>query len=132
MKENFWQLLRYFLLWSVLPFLVALSFYGSFLKWEKLFKNTCYKIFASISFALLQSSCSNFFFQFRSFALTTFTQMPSLNRYEKVTCDNCGTQITKLNLARHKKSCSVGTLYCFQWPIFSTKSEKKWFELPYC
>ena len=40
--------------------------------------------------------------------------MPTLNRYEKVTCDNCGTQTTKLKLARHKKSCSGGTLHCSQ------------------
>ena len=31
-------------------------------------------------------------------------------------------QITKLNLARHKKSCSAGALYCTQCPNFSTKS----------
>ena len=49
--------------------------------------------------------------------------MPSLNRYEKVTCENCGTQTTKINLARHKKSCSAGTLYCTQCPSFSTKSQ---------
>ena len=49
--------------------------------------------------------------------------MPSLNRYEKVTCENCGTQTTKLNLARHKKSCSAGTLCCTQCPNFSTKSQ---------
>ena len=48
--------------------------------------------------------------------------MPSLNRNEKVTCQNCGVQITKYNLARHKKSCSAGTLYCTQCPNFSTKS----------
>ena len=48
--------------------------------------------------------------------------MPSLNRNAKVTCENCGTQTTKLNLARHKKICSVGTLYCTQCPNFSTKS----------
>ena len=47
--------------------------------------------------------------------------MPSLNRYEKVTCENCGTQTTKLNLARHKKRCSLATLHCSQCPIFSTK-----------
>ena len=33
-------------------------------------------------------------------------------------------QITKLNLARHKKSCSAGTLYCTQCPNFSTKSRE--------
>ena len=49
--------------------------------------------------------------------------MPSLNRYEKVTCENCGTQTTTLNLAGHKKSCSAGTLYCTQCPNFSTKSK---------
>ena len=48
--------------------------------------------------------------------------MPSLNRNEKVTCENCGVQITKLKLARHKKSCSAGTLYGTQCPNFSTKS----------
>ena len=48
--------------------------------------------------------------------------MPSLNRNEKITCENCGVQITKLNLARHKKSCSAGTLYCTQCPNFSNKS----------
>ena len=47
--------------------------------------------------------------------------MPSLNRYEQVTCENCGTQSTKLNLARHKKSCSPGTLHFSQCPKFSTK-----------
>ena len=49
--------------------------------------------------------------------------MPSLNRNEKITCDNCGTQTTKLDLARHKKRCSVGTLYCTQCPNFSAKSQ---------
>ena len=49
--------------------------------------------------------------------------MPSLNRNEKVTCENCGVQITKLNLAGDKKSCSAGTLYCTQCPNFSTKSQ---------
>ena len=49
--------------------------------------------------------------------------MPSLNRNEKITCDNCGTQTTKLNLARHKKTCSVGTLYCTHCAYFSTKSQ---------
>ena len=47
--------------------------------------------------------------------------MPSSNRYERVTCENCGTQTTKLNLARHKKKCSAGTLYCSQCPNFSTE-----------
>ena len=49
--------------------------------------------------------------------------MPFLNRYEKVTCENCGNQTTKPNLARHRKSCSAGTMYCTQSPNFSTKSQ---------
>ena len=48
--------------------------------------------------------------------------MPSLNRNEKITCENCGVQITKPNLARNKKRCSGGTLYCTQCPNFSTLS----------
>ena len=49
--------------------------------------------------------------------------MPSLNRYENVTCENCGTQTTKPNLACHRKRCSVGTLCCTQCPNFSTESQ---------
>ena len=49
--------------------------------------------------------------------------MPSLNRYEKVKCENGGTQPTKVNLARHKKSCSAGTLFCSQCPKFFTNSQ---------
>ena len=60
----------------------------------------------------------------RSFQIILFiTKMPSLNRNEKVTCGNCGVQITKLNLSRHKKRCSAGTLYCTQCPNFSTLSQ---------
>ena len=49
--------------------------------------------------------------------------MSSLNRYEKVLCENCGTQIIKLKIARHQKDCSAGTLYSAQYPNFSTKSQ---------
>ena len=49
--------------------------------------------------------------------------MPSLNRNEKVLCENCGVQITKYHLARHKKRCSAGTLYCSKCPNFSTLSQ---------
>ena len=47
--------------------------------------------------------------------------MPSLNRNEKATCENCGTQTSIPNLARHNKSCFSGTLYCTQCPNFSLK-----------
>ena len=58
-----------------------------------------------------------------SFQIILFvTKMPSLNRNENVTCENCGVQITKPNLARHKKGCSAGILYCSKCPNFFTKS----------
>ena len=99
------------------------SFNGNFRDWEEYFKYILYKFFAIISFPLLHSSCFNFCVHFRSICLTPFTQMSSLNRYEKVTCENCGTQTTKLNLARHNKSCYAGTLYCTQCPNLSTTSQ---------
>ena len=49
--------------------------------------------------------------------------MTSLNRNEKVTCDNFGTQTPKPNLPRHKKGSSAGTFYFIQCPTFSTKSQ---------
>ena len=80
--------------------------------------------FVFICFALLQSNSFNFFtFISDHCVFNKFPQKPSLNRYEKVTCENCDTQTTKLNLARHRKSCSVGTLYCSQCPNFFTKSQ---------
>ena len=49
--------------------------------------------------------------------------MLSLIRKEKITCETCGFQTTRNNIVRHKKRCSVGTLYCTQCPNFSTKSQ---------
>ena len=48
--------------------------------------------------------------------------MPALDRNAKVTCEKCGTSVTKYHLSRHKSRCSGGTLYCTQCPNFSTKS----------
>ena len=103
--------------------MVAHSLYGIFRKWQEQFNFTWYKFFAIISFALLKSSCFNFYVHFSLFCQTTNIGMHSLNRYEKVTSENCDTQTTKLNLARHKKSCSAGTLFCSQCLNFSTKSQ---------
>ena len=50
--------------------------------------------------------------------------MPSLNHNQEIMCETYGTQTTKLNPARRKKSCSAGTLYCTQCPNFSAKSQK--------
>ena len=49
--------------------------------------------------------------------------MTALDRNAKVACDNCGTLVSKQNVAKHKKKCSVGTLYCSQCTNFSTKSQ---------
>ena len=48
--------------------------------------------------------------------------MPALERNVKVTCENCGTAVTKINLSRHKSRCSGGALYCPKCPNFFTKS----------
>ena len=49
--------------------------------------------------------------------------MPSLIRKEKITCEKCGTLVTRKNIVRHKKRCSAGTLYCTQCPNFSTLTQ---------
>ena len=60
----------------------------------------------------------------RSFQIILFvTKMPSLIRKEKVSCEHCGTLVTRINLSRHKKRCLAGTLYCTQCPNFSTLSQ---------
>ena len=103
--------------------MVALSFYGNFRGWEKVCKNNCYNFFAINSFALLPSNRFNLHVFFRLLCQTPNIEMPSLNRNEKRESEYCGTQTTKLNLARHKKSCSAGTFYCTQCPNFSKKSQ---------
>ena len=47
--------------------------------------------------------------------------MPGLDRNVKVTCENCGTSVTKYHLSRHKSRCSGGALFCSKCPNFSTK-----------
>ena len=46
-----------------------------------------------------------------------------VNSKKKITCERCGTQVTRNNIVRHKKGCSAGTLYCHQCPNFSTLSQ---------
>ena len=48
--------------------------------------------------------------------------MPALDRNVKVTSGICGTSVTKQKLTLHKLRCSGGTLYCANFPSFSTKS----------
>ena len=59
----------------------------------------------------------------RLFSQSPFSEMPSLIPNENYTYDNCGTQTTKLNPTRHKKWCSVETIYSIHCPNFSTKSQ---------
>ena len=60
-----------------------------------------------------------------NFRLFCFLQkLPALDRNVKITCENCGTSVTKKHLARHKKSCSGGTLYSTQYPNFFSKSRE--------
>ena len=48
--------------------------------------------------------------------------MPALDQTVKVTCENCGTSVTKQKISRHKSRCSGGTLYGSTYPNFFTKS----------
>ena len=106
-----------------LAFRVAVPFMEISVEGKKIAKNTCCNLFAFISCALLPTSRFNLHVYFRLLCQTPIIEIPSLNRNEEVTCEIYGTQTTKLNLARHKKRCSVGTLYCTQCPNFSTKPE---------
>ena len=105
-----------------LAYMVAFSFYETFRKWEKNFKNTCYNFCAILSFALLPSIRFNLHVYFRLFCQTTIFEMPSLIRKEKITFVVCGAQTTEKNVVRQKKSCSAVTLYCTHCPNFSLKS----------
>ena len=49
--------------------------------------------------------------------------MTSLIRKGKLSCEHCGTQVSRNNIVRNKKRCSAGTLYCAQCPNFSTMSQ---------
>ena len=84
--------------------MVRFAFYGcSFFLWNfpyigKICKNTCYTFSANISFALLPSSRFTLHVYFRLLCQTPIIEMPSLNRNEKVTCENCCTKVQRLIL----------------------------------
>ena len=59
------------------------------------------------------------FVQFLGFVKLPLLKCLRLIETKKITCGNCGTQRTKVILARHKKRRSVGTLYY----TLSTKSQ---------
>ena len=64
-----------------------------------------------------------------SFQIIPFiTKMPSFFGKQKITCECCGTQVTRNKIVRHKRRYSAGTLYCTQCPNSSTLS---WHDLKY-
>ena len=38
--------------------------------------------------------------------------MPAKDRNLPVNCENCGKSVVKAHIARHRKTCLMGTLYC--------------------
>ena len=38
--------------------------------------------------------------------------MPAKDRNLRVNCENCGKSVVKAHIARHRKTCMMGTLYC--------------------
>ena len=38
--------------------------------------------------------------------------MPAKDRNLSVNCEKCGKSVEKTNIARHRKTCMMGTLYC--------------------
>ena len=119
---------------AVFPFQVSLAFCGwSFLLWNFLEFSEIFFQLENIIYEYLPQNFRHFSFcvatikllkLLRSFQIILFiTKMPSLIRKEKVSCEYCGTQVTRINLSRHKKRCSAGTLYCTQCPNFSTLSQ---------
>ena len=88
-----------------------------------IFQKNFLKIFRRYFICIATVQLLHFLTFISDHCLTNFTEMPSLNRYEKVMFENCGTQTTKHNLASHRKRCSVGTLLCIQSPNFFTKPQ---------
>ena len=114
---------------AVFPFIVTVAFYSCFFflwnfpyRWE-IFLNTCYIFFAIVSFILPEPSRFILHVSCRLFCQTIIFEMSSLNRNEKFTYENCGTETTRNNIVRHKKRRSAGTLYCYQQPNASTTSQ---------
>ena len=38
--------------------------------------------------------------------------MPAKDRNLSINCEKCGKSVVKTNIARHRKTCMMGTLYC--------------------
>ena len=49
--------------------------------------------------------------------------MPAKDQNLPVNCEKCGKSIAKYNIARHRKTCIMGTLYCMKRNCnFATKN----------
>ena len=51
-------------------------------------------------------------------------KMPALDRNLPVKCTKCNKMVVEKNMARQKKSCDSGTLYCPKCPHFCTKKKE--------
>ena len=49
--------------------------------------------------------------------------MPALDRKQKMACPNCGSKVSKQNLAVHKRDAPLRHFFCSKCPNFSTKSQ---------
>ena len=84
--------------------------------------DTCYIFVAIIFLSLLQSSCYKFCVNFRLNCYILSTDMPGRNRNKKVTCEKCGTQISKRSIVRQKTKFPVRKIYCTKCSNFSSTS----------
>ena len=48
--------------------------------------------------------------------------MPAKDRNLSVNCEKCGKSVVKINIARHRTTCMMGTLYCKKNCNFATKN----------
>ena len=71
---------------------------------------------------MLQSIWFKFYVNFRLICFIHTTDKLGLSRNEKLNWENCGTETTRLNLARDNKRCFAGSLTYSSRTNFSTKS----------
>ena len=105
----------------------VILFYGwSFHLWsfsygKNVLSNICY-ILSLLSISHCYCQVAEIFTFFSNCFFQQFADMPYLNHNEKVSFENCGTQTTQLNLARHRKRCSAVSTICSSCTNLSTKS----------
>ena len=106
--------------------MIALSYYGIFHGCQKLITSTCHKVLVIVFFAVLKSTLFIFYVRLLQTVLSnTNIEMPTLNRNDKVTYENCCILSTRISPARHKKIYSMELLFCSKSPNLSTKSHSE-------